>query len=265
MFKCVVLRLTAFNAVVIAVILIASGVATYVSVGRSLTANQQDALLLAMDSVSQRSLEELFHQDIIWSYGARESGAIREEDDDEHPAPFAFPDAVAFAVDRSILYPLGTQVTDVTDADVLAAALEGTSGFGYAGLSDDDTSRRVYIVPVYGNPGVIGAVQVSVSDHERREAMASLRKNLLLVALVGAIAAVAGGALLSARGLRPVREAFDRQRMFIADASHQLKTPVAIVRADAEALERSGLTLDTEEAHAYGLVGKIITGRAELV
>lgn len=36
---------------------------------------------------------------------------------------------------------------------------------------------------------------------------------------------------------RPVQEAFDRQNRFIADASHELKTPIAVIQANADVLE----------------------------
>jgi signal transduction histidine kinase len=38
--------------------------------------------------------------------------------------------------------------------------------------------------------------------------------------------------------MRSIRHAFERQRRFIADARHKLHTPVAVVRARAEVLER---------------------------
>ena len=44
-------------------------------------------------------------------------------------------------------------------------------------------------------------------------------------------------ALLIRRMLRPVREAFFKQRQFVWDASHELKTPLAVISANAQALE----------------------------
>jgi signal transduction histidine kinase len=38
---------------------------------------------------------------------------------------------------------------------------------------------------------------------------------------------------------RPVEEAFNKQKEFIADASHELKTPLSVITASAEALEKS--------------------------
>jgi signal transduction histidine kinase len=43
--------------------------------------------------------------------------------------------------------------------------------------------------------------------------------------------------------MRPARESFERQRAFVADASHELKTPITLIQADAEvALLRGDLT-----------------------
>lgn len=43
---------------------------------------------------------------------------------------------------------------------------------------------------------------------------------------------------MAGRAVRPVRESFEKQRTFIADASHELKTPLTLIRADTEILGR---------------------------
>ncbi|OWR31935.1 two-component sensor histidine kinase [Saccharibacillus sp. O23] len=42
------------------------------------------------------------------------------------------------------------------------------------------------------------------------------------------------------RSIRPVREAFDKQKQFIADASHELKTPLAVINTNADVLLANG-------------------------
>ncbi len=58
----------------------------------------------------------------------------------------------------------------------------------------------------------------------------------------------------------PVKESYEKQKMFIANASHELKTPLAIIEANVEALEVDKKNekwkgnIETEVAHANKLV-----------
>lgn len=62
--------------------------------------------------------------------------------------------------------------------------------------------------------------------------------------LVSAIISLAGFSavfllivLLSGRIVRPIGESYEKQKSFITDAGHELKTPIAIIRADVDVLE----------------------------
>ncbi len=63
--------------------------------------------------------------------------------------------------------------------------------------------------------------------------------DVIVIGLVGAAAWV-----LAARTLRPIRDAHLRQRRFVADASHEMRTPLAVIRAAAEEATRPDLSAD---------------------
>ena len=73
----------------------------------------------------------------------------------------------------------------------------------------------------------------------RLEIMAGQRV-LWITALVAGIACLVlslGAWALIRRMVRPVEEAFQRQQQFVWDASHELKTPLAVISANADLLE----------------------------
>ena len=68
-------------------------------------------------------------------------------------------------------------------------------------------------------------------------ASTTLRSIILISAAACALLSLLA-ALLIRRMIRPVEEAFIRQKQFVSDASHELKTPLAVISANAEVLEQ---------------------------
>ena len=70
--------------------------------------------------------------------------------------------------------------------------------------------------------------------------LSSFRATLLASAALAALGLAAVLALLlilSSRIVRPVAESYEKQKQFITDAGHELKTPMTIISADADLLE----------------------------
>jgi two-component system sensor histidine kinase CiaH len=113
---------------------------------------------------------------------------------------------------------------------------------------------RVMSIPVrkYGEFGsVVAVVQAAQSRQAVSETVEQLIFVLVLTGFGALVLAAAGGLFMSRRAMLPVQEAFGRQRTFIADASHELKTPLTLIRADAEVLSRGiddpNMTSDNRE------------------
>jgi signal transduction histidine kinase len=137
----------------------------------------------------------------------------------------------------------GSQITlaGLPDAEAVRAALGGQETL--ANRDVGGVAVRLLTVPVYHDRRIVGAVQVGKPLASGQQELMQLTTVLLLTGAAGLGLSAFGSLFLADRAMRPIREAFDRQRRFIADASHELRTPVAVLRARAEVLQREGTHL----------------------
>ena len=73
--------------------------------------------------------------------------------------------------------------------------------------------------------------------HERNSHVARLGITLIAVGAILELLIFAVSSEIAERLVRPVQNAYEQQREFIANASHELKTPIAAIRANFEALD----------------------------
>lgn len=63
---------------------------------------------------------------------------------------------------------------------------------------------------------------------------------IFIVVLAGATLSLLCGYFLSGRALVPVKKGMEQQREFLADASHELRTPIAVIQTNLEVVKASG-------------------------
>lgn len=124
----------------------------------------------------------------------------------------------------------GDRTNLYTDEDITAAATQAMASqeeFGRVGTQ--------YFLKRQQQPDgwlVIFMDNSQGFDNARRLLAVSCAVGLVALAVL-CICAVA----LIARMIRPVQEAFEKQKRFISDAGHELKTPISVVAANADVLQ----------------------------
>lgn len=83
------------------------------------------------------------------------------------------------------------------------------------------------------------------------QAMKALARTCLLAAGAAFLGFLAVSILLSRWAVAPVERAWEQQRQFVADASHELKTPLAVILTNAELLQ-DGPADDASQARFTG-------------
>jgi len=136
---------------------------------------------------------------------------------------------------------LANQFFDLSDQeallDIVNAALQGEDSSGV--IRQSGYSLRY----LRADNLLFGGCRIAFVDRTQEEStLAALTRNLAFIGL-GTLALFFGISLLLARwAVRPVEQSWKQQRQFVADASHELKTPLTVILSNLDMLEQYGDT-----------------------
>lgn len=136
---------------------------------------------------------------------------------------------VAFQADGTAAQVDVGAVASVTEEEAVAygeTALAAGKERGWIGVF----RYRVY-------QGTEGIAAVFINGTEAKAANQRFLMGVFAVLLGGGLVVLLLAALFSRRAVRPMAEAYEKQKRFITDANHALKTPLTLLQTDLDILE----------------------------
>ena len=236
------LRLTAWYAATFGLILVLLGGGLFLTIRSQMSRHLDDSLRLAVG--------ELMRAARIRELEARTArGAVVDAVDELH-----IPDRALYllATDGSPVKP------PVADAWIEAAARTAAQR-GSVDLEVSLAGRRLRLhAERFTVPGrtYVGAAVADVVELE--DQYAALIGAFGAAALAGLVLVAAGGWLLVRKSTGPVEASMETMRRFMADAAHELRTPITVLRSQAEvALQRE------RDAEGYAAALRRVESEAE--
>jgi signal transduction histidine kinase len=213
-------RLTAWYAVTLGTIVVLLGAGLFIAIRQQIASQLDASLVMATDAISRatsiREAEE-----------TAASGAVMDA-----VGELRIPDRVLYLFDSTAR----AIVPAAAPAPITEAAMQALRDS--AALTTlfpaNDHVLRVY-ARRFRSRSQRTYVAVAVADQvELEDQYAALIVAFGAAALVALVLFAAGGYFLTRKSVEPVERAMSYMRRFMADAAHELRTPLAVVRSRAE-------------------------------
>jgi signal transduction histidine kinase len=223
-------QLTLWFAAALTLIVVLIGAAVFLSARRMLFDQVNDDLVARAERESIPLVERLLQR-------VRDGGQLRDIKIGPNFTAGGYFYAVATANGAVIGSTPNADPAGLASNDALDEAVaDGPTFVDTTSFEGEDL--RVYVMPLGRGENGRFVLEVGRSTEPERDALRRLMLILGAGAGAGLLLGLGGGFWLAGRALRPIQTTMGRQRAFVADASHELRTPLALIRANAEVLER---------------------------
>ena len=127
---------------------------------------------------------------------------------------------------------IGGDYYDLSDEEMLREILQAaTDASGETGILEN------YSLRYYRTTSSLGDVCVFADASGELATMQSLRTTCIIIGAVSFFVFLTLSFFLAKWAIKPVEQAWQQQRQFVSDASHELKTPLTVILTNAELLQ----------------------------
>lgn len=143
----------------------------------------------------------------------------------------------------------GSDYYDMDDHEELQEIFEEAQEMGSdMGLLED---RALRFLRLEGGPGTRYAF-IDISDEI--QTLSRLNVTCAIIFVAGLVGFFCISVLLTRWAVRPVEQAWNQQRQFVADASHELKTPLTVILTNAELLRSEEYDAESKDRFADSIL-----------
>ena len=154
------------------------------------------------------------------------------------------------SIDRiGTVLAIGGGYFDLSDREFLWEVAEQALEKG-----DTDGELPEYHLRYYRLSNALYEYLVFLDITSEQNTLKALLRNCILIGLASFFLFLLLSILLSNWAVKPVEKAFQEQKRFVADASHELKTPLAVILTNAELLRAPSYTEEEKEKFSANIL-----------